>query len=212
MNIHIGTRARSGSLYPYPFTPVLKTGASQMPQVVWLTGLSGAGKSTIANALNEVLQSRGLKTAILDGDSVRGGLCRDLGFSVQDRDENVRRVAEVAALMADAGLTVLVALISPTCQSRHHARSIVGNERFVEVFVDAPLAVVEARDPKGLYRKARRRELPGFTGIDAPYERPVYPEVHVRSDEVSVADAVRLIDAWLQRSRQGLLDSSCPGS
>ncbi|HEX8591778.1 MAG TPA: adenylyl-sulfate kinase [Pseudomonas sp.] len=165
--------------------------------VLWFTGLSASGKSTIAKALDFALRSRGLRTCILDGDVLRNGLCRDLGFSAADREENVRRVAEVAALMADAGLTVMVALISPTRTARHHARSIVGSERFVEVFVDVPLAVAEQRDPKGLYRKARSGELQNFTGIDAPYETPVFPEVHLRSDVLSIGESVEDICAWL---------------
>ena len=168
-------------------------------RVLWFTGLSASGKSTIANALDFALRCRGLKTCILDGDVLRKGLCRNLGFSVADREENVRRVAEVAALMADAGLTVMVALISPTCTARHHARSIVGSERFVEVFVDVPLAVAEHRDPKGLYRKARSGELHNFTGIDAPYETPVFPELHLRSDVLSIGESVEDICAWLDR-------------
>ncbi|WP_296262465.1 MULTISPECIES: adenylyl-sulfate kinase [unclassified Pseudomonas] len=187
-------------LYTFDFahSPAPRNAASR---VVWLTGLSAAGKSTIADNLDPVLRGRGLSTCILDGDSVRTGLCRDLGFCAQDRDENVRRVAEVAALMADAGLTVMVALISPSRAARHLARSIVGHERFVEVFVDAPLAVVEARDPKGLYRLARQGALPGFTGIDSAYEVPVWPELHIRSDRLSVAQAVNMIDQWLEQAR-----------
>jgi adenylylsulfate kinase len=200
MNIRTGLDA-SQHIYPYAFTRHNIQDSASPPQVLWFTGLSAAGKSTIANSLNAVLIGRGLKTAILDGDSLRTGLCRDLGFSEQDRDENVRRIAEVAALMTDAGLTVLVALISPTREARHYARSIIGNDRFVEVFVEVPLAVAEARDPKGLYRRARSGELAGFTGIDSPYEPPVYPELHVRSDQVSVAGAVGQIDAWLRRTR-----------
>lgn len=165
--------------------------------VLWFTGLSASGKSTIANALDIALRARGLRTCILDGDVVRNGLCRDLGFSAADREENVRRVAEVAALMADAGLTVMVALISPTRTARHHARSIVGSERFAEIFVDVPLAVAEQRDPKGLYRKARSGALQGFTGIDAPYETPVFPEVHLHCDVLSIGESVEDICAWL---------------
>lgn len=171
------------------------------PHVVWLTGLSAAGKSTIAKGLNPVLQALGLATCILDGDAVRLGLCRDLGFAEQDREENVRRVAEVAALMADAGLTVIVAMISPSRAARHRARCIVGTGRFVEVFVDAPLAVLETRDPKGLYKRARSGELKGFTGIDSIYEPPVWPELHICSDQVSVAEAVSMIDDWLSCPR-----------
>ncbi|KFE53238.1 adenylyl-sulfate kinase [Pseudomonas syringae] len=174
--------------------------------VLWFTGLSASGKSTIANALDFALRAQGLKTCMLDGDVLRNGLCRDLGFSAVDREENVRRVAEVAALMADAGLTVMVALISPTRTARHHARSIVGSERFAEIFVDVPLAVAEQRDPKGLYRKARSGALHNFTGIDAPYETPVFPEVHLRSDVLSIGESVEDICAWLDRSGCSLYD------
>jgi adenylylsulfate kinase len=190
-----------------PFRAFGHSNASHMSRVIWLTGLSAAGKSTLAGHLNPVLQARGLNTCVLDGDAVRTGLCRDLGFSDLDREENVRRVAEVAALMADAGLTVLVALISPSRASRHHARAIIGNERFVEVFVDVPLAVAEARDPKGLYRRARGGEIRGFTGIDSAYETPVWPELHIRSDQVSVTNAVRTIDGWLQTHERAVAPS-----
>jgi len=201
MNIQSAPSGPTHNLFAYSFTPTAAGEGLPTPHVIWLTGLSAAGKSTIVDSLNPVLQARGLKTCILDGDSVRSGLCRDLGFSDHDREENVRRVAEVAALMADAGLTVMVALISPTCACRHYARSIIGTERFVEVFVDAPLAVAEARDPKGLYRRARQGDIRGFTGIDSAYEPPVCPELHIHSDRVSVADAAGMIDDWLRRSR-----------
>jgi adenylylsulfate kinase len=199
MDIHHPTQA-SRNLFTYDFSRGGEPGGQAVARVIWLTGLSGAGKSTIVDSLNPVLRDRGLKTCILDGDSLRTGLCRDLGFTGPDRDENVRRVAEVASLMADAGLTVMVALISPSRAGRHLARSIIGPERFVEVFVDAPLQVAESRDPKGLYRRARRGEIKGFTGIDSRYETPVFPEVHIRSDQIGVAAAVSLIDDWLQRS------------
>ena len=201
MDINSGTQTTANNLCAYNFTRTRAIEGESTPHVIWLTGLSASGKSTIVDSLNPALQARGLKTCILDGDSVRNGLCRDLGFTVDDRDENVRRVAEVAALMADAGLTVMVALISPTCAGRHYARSIIGNRRFVEVFVDAPLAVAEARDPKGLYRRARRGEIRGFTGIDSVYEPPVFPELHICTDQIGVADAVAMIDDWLRSSR-----------
>ena len=201
MDINSGTQTTANNLCAYNFTRTRAIEGESTPHVIWLTGLSASGKSTIVDSLNPALQARGLKTCILDGDSVRNGLCRDLGFTGNDRDENVRRVAEVAALMADAGLTVMVALISPTCAGRHYARSIIGNRRFVEVFVDAPLAVAEARDPKGLYRRARRGEIRGFTGIDSVYEPPVFPELHICTDQIGVADAVAMIDDWLRSSR-----------
>lgn len=185
------------NLEPYPFRENRRVTSGVRPRVIWLTGLSAAGKSTIVDSLDPVLQARGLTTCILDGDTVRTGLCRDLGFSADDREENVRRVAEVAALVVESGLTVMVALISPTRSARHMARSIIGSARFVEVFVDVPLAVAEARDPKGLYRRARAGGIPAFTGVAAAYERPLFPELHIRTDEVDVQRAVRMIDDWL---------------
>ncbi len=149
------------------------------PGVVWFTGLSGAGKSTIANIVEAKLHARGVRTYLLDGDNVRHGLNRDLGFTDADRVENIRRIAEVAGLMVDAGLLVLVSFISPFRAERRLARDRVGDGEFVEVFVDTPLTLAEARDPKGLYAKARAGELANFTGVDSPYEPPEHPEVHV---------------------------------
>ncbi|UZJ59174.1 adenylyl-sulfate kinase [Pseudomonas sp. KU26590] len=197
MNTHNPGLTQHNPLVPYPFSEITPAPSAARPSVIWLTGLSAAGKSTIVDSLNPVLRARGLMTCILDGDSVRTGLCRDLSFSAEDREENVRRVAEVAALMVEAGLTVMVALISPTRSARKLARSIVGSARFVEVFVDVPLAVAEARDPKGLYRRARAGRISGFTGLDSAYEPPEFPELHIRSDEVEVGRAVRMIDDWL---------------
>ena len=151
----------------------------QVPRCVWFTGLSGSGKSTIANLLEKRLHAQGLHTYILDGDNVRHGLNRDLGFTEADRVENIRRVAEVAKLMLDAGLVVLVSFISPFRADREMARSLFAEGEFLEVFVDTPLADCERRDPKGLYAKARRGELKNFTGIDSPYEPPQAPDVHL---------------------------------
>lgn len=153
------------------------------PCVIWLTGLSGSGKSTVANALEQKLHSEGRHTYLLDGDNVRHGLCRDLGFTDADRVENIRRVAEVARLMADAGLIVIASFISPFAREREMARLAVGDVLFIEVFVDTPLAVCEARDPKGLYKKARAGELQNFTGIDSAYEAPSRPEITLRAGE-----------------------------
>jgi len=154
----------------------------QQPAIVWLTGLSGAGKSTIANALERKLAAGGRHSYILDGDNLRHGLNKDLGFTTVDRVENIRRTAEVARLMADAGLIVIVALISPFRAERELARTIAGDIRFLEVFADAPLAACEARDPKGLYRKARAGAIANFTGIDSPYEPPKRPDLHLHTD------------------------------
>jgi bifunctional enzyme CysN/CysC len=165
------------------------------PGVVWFTGLSGAGKSTVANRSEQRLHALGVHTALLDGDNVRHGLNGDLGFTEADRIENIRRVAEVARLMADSGLLVLVSFISPFAAERRLARELAGEGRFVEVFVDTPLAVAEARDPKGLYRKARQGDLANFTGIDSPYERPEHAELRIDTavDTPEVA-ADRLVD------------------
>ncbi|KAF1719435.1 sulfate adenylyltransferase subunit CysN [Pseudoxanthomonas wuyuanensis] len=151
----------------------------QTPKVLWFTGLSGAGKSTIANLVDKRLHALGYHSFILDGDNVRHGLNRDLGFTDEDRVENIRRVAEVARLMADAGLIVLVSFISPFRAERRMARARFAQDEFVEIFVDVPLAVAEQRDVKGLYRKARAGQIPNFTGIDSPYEVPESPELHL---------------------------------
>jgi bifunctional enzyme CysN/CysC len=160
-----------------------------------MTGLSGSGKSTIANIVERELHAAGARTYLLDGDNVRHGLNKDLGFTAADRVENIRRVAEVARLMVDAGLIVITAFISPFRSERRLARSMVEDSEFVEIFVDATLASVEKRDPKGLYRKARRGELKNFTGIDSPYEVPETPELHIRTDSTTPeAAAARIID------------------
>ncbi len=164
-------------------------------RVVWLTGLSGSGKSTLANALEQALHARGRRTYVLDGDNVRQGLNRDLGFTDADRVENIRRVAEVARLMMDAGLIVITAFISPFRAEREMARQLVGEAHFLEVFVDTPLEVCERRDPKGLYRKARSGQLPNMTGIDSPYEAPLQAEVVVDGS----ADLEQALQALVER-------------
>jgi bifunctional enzyme CysN/CysC len=161
----------------------------QKPVVIWFTGLSGAGKSTIANTLERRLFAMGRHTYLLDGDNLRHGLNRDLGFTDADRVENIRRVAEVAGLMAEAGLIVLVSLISPFRAEREAARQRIGPERFLEVFVDVPLPVAEGRDPKGLYQKAREGRLTNLTGLGSAYEPPLQPEMRIASDVVSPEDA-----------------------
>ena len=170
---------------------------SQRPLVIWFTGLSASGKSTIAGALEQILTGQGYHTYLLDGDNVRHGLCRDLGFSDHDRQENIRRVGEVSKLMADAGLITLAAFISPFRADRRLVREIMPDGQFVEVFVDADLSVCRERDPKGLYAKAERGEIKQFTGIDSPYEEPENPEVHIRAGALSVAEAVNQLLAYL---------------
>lgn len=167
------------------------------PPIIWFTGLSGSGKSTLAEALAEALRERGERVAVLDGDALRQGLCADLGFSPADRSENIRRTAEVAKLMQQAGLRVVVALISPYAAERQAARGRFVPGDFVEVHVDAPLAVTEARDPKGLYAKARRGEIRQFTGIDAPYEAPIQPELRIDTSRCSPAEAVACLLQYL---------------
>ena len=167
--------------------------AGHRGRVVWLTGLSGAGKSTIASAAEQLLHDQGLRTYILDGDNVRHGLSKDLGFTVADRVENIRRIAEVAKLMMDAGIIVLTAFISPFRAERDMAKSLFTPEDFLEIFVDTPLAIAEARDPKGLYKKARRGELPNFTGIDSDYEPPLQPDLRLNTGDRSVEDCAKAL-------------------
>lgn len=170
----------------------------QRPCLIWLTGLSGAGKSTIANLVEQKLAGMGHHTYLLDGDNVRHGLCRDLGFSQHDRTENIRRIGEVAKLMNDAGLVVLTAFISPFRADRDLVRQMFAPGEFIEVFVDAALAECERRDPKGMYKKARRGEITQFTGIDSPYEVPLSPELHVQSDTSQAEQCATQIINYLQ--------------
>jgi adenylyl-sulfate kinase len=166
---------------------------NQTPRVLWFTGLSGAGKSTIANALEQKLVAMGHHTYLLDGDNVRHGLNRDLGFNDQDRVENIRRVGEVAKLFVDAGLVVVTAFISPFRSDRQLVRDMFDEGEFVEVFVDTPLELAEQRDPKGLYAKARTGQIKNFTGIDSPYERPQRPDVHLDTEGMSVEQCVEAL-------------------
>jgi bifunctional enzyme CysN/CysC len=177
---------------------------SHRPCVLWFTGLSGAGKSTIADLVEQELHRRGCQTMSLDGDNLRHGLCRDLGFSDADRAENIRRVAEVARLMVDAGLIVLVSLISPFREDRDQVRALLAADEFIEVFVDTPLSECERRDRKGLYRRARAGEIVNFTGVDSPYEPPLEPELHLRFGEGDPLDQTALIVSWL--ASRGILE------
>jgi bifunctional enzyme CysN/CysC len=170
----------------------------QRPCVVWFTGLSGAGKSTIANLVEKRLHAMGRHTYLLDGDNVRHGLNRDLGFTAADRVENIRRIAEVARMMVDAGLIVITAFISPFRAERAMARSRVEDGEFIEVHVDTPLQVAESRDVKGLYKKARLGELKNFTGIDSPYETPQRPELRIDTSDVSAEQAADQVVQLLQ--------------
>jgi bifunctional enzyme CysN/CysC len=169
------------------------------PALLWFTGLSGAGKSTIANCLEKKLHALGKHTFVLDGDNVRHGLNRDLGFTEADRVENIRRVAEVAKLFVEAGLITMVAFISPFRAEREMARELVGPGEFIEIFVDTPLEVCEQRDPKGLYRKARKGQLRNFTGLDSPYEPPQTPELVLNARSERAEDLADRIMAYLQK-------------
>ena len=176
----------------------------QNPIAIWLTGLSGAGKSTIAYSLEKKLIDMGYVCYVLDGDNIRHGLNKDLGFSPEDRCENIRRVAEVAKLYIDAGLIIITAFISPYRDDRENARTVIGSSRLIDVFVDAPLEVCEERDVKDLYRKARAGEIPDFTGISSPYECPEKPCIHLRTDQISIDEEVNIVVNYL--IEQGVID------
>ncbi|PAW51923.1 adenylyl-sulfate kinase [Pseudomonas moraviensis] len=186
--------------HPTVVTPTARAALkAQTPLVIWFTGLSGAGKSTIANGLEQALLTKGRHTFLLDGDNVRLGLCRDLGFSDKDREENIRRIAEVSKLFLDSGLITIASFISPFRQDRKIARDIIGAESFIEVFIDAPLLECEKRDPKGLYKKARAGSIKNFTGIDSIYEQPLSPEVHIDTFKNDVEQSVRIILDYLEQ-------------
>ncbi|HBO3292351.1 adenylyl-sulfate kinase [Pseudomonas aeruginosa] len=170
----------------------------QRPSVIWLTGLSGAGKSTIANALELALFEQNKHTFLLDGDDLRLGLCRNLGYSDEDRTENIRRIAEVAKILLEAGLIVIVATISPFSRDRRLSRELIGIEHFIEVFVDTPLSECERRDPKGLYKKARSGKIENFTGIDSIYETPAQPNITIDTLSEDPDLAVKRIISYLE--------------
>lgn len=163
---------------------------NQNSRVIWLTGLSGSGKSTIARDLEQLLFQHQFFAQVLDGDNIRSGINNNLGFSVADRQENIRRIAEVAKLYLNSGIICINSFISPTRQIRSMARDIIGEANYLEVYVNAPLEVCEQRDVKGLYQKARKGEIKGFTGIDSPYEAPTAPFLEVRTDQLSIKEAV----------------------
>ena len=187
-----------------PYSPALTSAdraaiKSQRPRCIWLTGLSGAGKSTLANALEVRLNQQGLHTCLLDGDNLRQGLCRDLGMDAEARKENVRRIAEVAKLMVDAGLIVIVAAISPFRVDREAARQLFPQGTFLEVYVSTPFEVCAERDPKGLYREARAGRIKNFTGLDSPYEAPLAPDCEIDTCEVELAQACDRLSVLLRK-------------
>jgi len=167
------------------------------PCIIWFTGLSGSGKSTLANELEKKLFEKGIRTYLLDGDNVRQGLNKDLGFSNEDRVENIRRIAEVSKLFVDAGLIVITAFISPFKCEREFARSLVDADEFIEVFVDTPLEVCEKRDPKGLYKRARSGELKEFTGISSPYEKPESAEIVLDNSNENIEENIKIVLDYL---------------
>ena len=166
--------------------------------VIWFTGLSGSGKSTLANAVNEVLHLDGLSTYVLDGDNIRHGLCKDLGFSDEDREENIRRIGEVANLFMNAGIITITAFVSPFNNDRNKVRKIIGSKDFIEVYCSADIDVCESRDTKGLYKKARLGEIKEFTGISSPYEAPVNPEIVVDTGTLNLNDSVEEVINYLR--------------
>ncbi|WP_163526508.1 adenylyl-sulfate kinase [Halobacillus ihumii] len=166
---------------------------------LWFTGLSGSGKSTVSAALEKKLHELGIHTYRLDGDNVRHGLNKNLGFSPEDRKENIRRIGEVAHLMVDAGLVTLTAFISPYREDRDSARELLGEKEFIEVYVKCRVEECEERDPKGLYKKARAGEIKGFTGIDAPYEAPLSPELTIETDHQTLEESVQVIVNYLKQ-------------
>ncbi|MCR9249744.1 MAG: adenylyl-sulfate kinase [bacterium] len=186
----------NGNIIPHNHTVkqldrVAKNG--YVPKVIWFTGLSGSGKSTLSDVFEKYLFDEGYSTYILDGDNIRSGLNRDLDFSDTSRTENIRRLGELCRLFLDAGVVILTAFISPFAKDRQTVRELVGEQNFIEVFVDCPLEVCEARDVKGLYAKARKGEIPNFTGISSPFEEPEFPDVIVKTAEMSIEEGLEVL-------------------
>lgn len=165
----------------------------QKAKALWLTGLSGSGKSTIAQALERKFYNEGFYAQVLDGDNIRSGINNNLGFTIEDRKENIRRIAEIAKLYLESGIITINSFISPTIAIRDYAKLIIGEEDFIEIYINAPLAICEKRDVKGLYKKARSGEIKNFTGIDSPYESPTNPTIEIRTDQLTIEEAVDLI-------------------
>lgn len=166
---------------------------NQLPLCLWFTGLSGSGKSTIANALERRLVDKGKHTFLIDGDNLRMGLCKDLNFTEADRTENIRRAAEISSILIDAGLIVIVSLISPMRSHRILAKNILSRPVFFEIFIDTPINICESRDTKGLYKKAKSGEIKNFTGVSSPYEVPQSPDIHIKTSELNLTECVNLI-------------------
>ncbi|EJL05601.1 MULTISPECIES: adenylyl-sulfate kinase [Pseudomonas] len=201
MNETTGIAMQQAQVRPYALAVTPQDRAAikaQRPRCIWLTGLSGAGKSTLANALEARLNRQGLHTSLLDGDNLRQGLCRGLGMDAEARKENIRRIAEVARLMVDAGLIVIVAAISPFRADREAARQLFPADTFIEVYISTPFEVCAQRDPKGLYREARAGRIKNFTGLDSPYEAPLAPDCQIDTSEVELAQACERLLALLQ--------------
>ncbi|MDG2448512.1 MAG: adenylyl-sulfate kinase [Saprospiraceae bacterium] len=169
----------------------------QKSLVLWLTGLSGSGKSTIAQELERRLYNEGFFAQVLDGDNIRSGINNNLGFSLEDREENIRRIAEISKLYVNSGIITINSFVSPTIKIRSQARDIIGEENFIEIYINTPLEICEKRDVKGLYQKARKGEIKGFTGIDSPYEPPVNPDVNVHTENLSVTESANIIYEYI---------------
>ena len=169
----------------------------QKSLVLWLTGLSGSGKSTIAQELERRLYNEGFFAQVLDGDNIRSGINSNLGFSLEDREENIRRIAEISKLYVNSGVITINSFVSPTIKIRSQARDIIGEENFIEIYINTPLEICEKRDIKGLYQKARKGEIKGFTGIDSPYEPPVNPDVNVHTENLSVTESANIIYEYI---------------